>query len=37
MNATRHQCPTHIDYIIPEDNDQKASEYAPFIARECRL
>ena len=37
MNATQHQCSTHIHYIIPEDNDQKASEYATFIARECRL
>jgi hypothetical protein len=31
-----HISPTHIDYIIP-DNDPKANQYATFIAIECRL
>jgi hypothetical protein len=37
MIALRHSCSTHIDYIIPENDVQKSSEYAAFIARECRL
>jgi hypothetical protein len=27
----------HIDYIIPEDNEEKLREYAQFITRECRI
>lgn len=35
-SAVRHISPTHIDYIIPDD-DLKANQYATFFANECTL
>jgi hypothetical protein len=37
MMALRTTCKKHIDYVIPEDDAQKASQYASFIAKECKL
>jgi hypothetical protein len=37
MMATKFTCNRHIDYIIPDDNDQAANEYVSFIVRECRI
>lgn len=33
----RHRIDTHIDFIIPDNDIQKESQYTSFIARECRL
>jgi len=33
----RHNCDTHIDYIIPNNNPLKKSMYTSFIAKECNL
>jgi hypothetical protein len=35
--ALRHTVNTHIDFIIPDDDRQKANQCMEFIARECRL
>jgi hypothetical protein len=35
--AWRHTVNTHIDFIIPDDDRQKANQYVAFIARKCRL
>jgi hypothetical protein len=35
--ASRHTVNTHIDFIIPDDDRQKANQCMEFIARECRL
>jgi hypothetical protein len=37
MMALRHSCQTHIDYVIPINDPQKASEFTSFIAKECKL
>jgi len=37
MMALKHFCKAHIDYIIPEEDDQASNEYISFIAAECRL
>jgi hypothetical protein len=37
MMATRFSCNRHIDYIIPDNDNQAANEYISFIVRECRI
>jgi hypothetical protein len=37
MITMRHNCDTHIDYIIPNNNPLKKSMYTSFIAKECNL